>query len=57
VQLPFIHYGNSTLDFTAILDDLQSCTIVPLLSLEAVQSLSGDDLCENILFQITEVGI
>lgn len=57
MQLPFIHYGNSSLDFTAILDDLQSCTIIPLLSLEAVQAFLGYDLGENILFQITEVGI
>ena len=61
MQLPLIHYGDS-LDFTAILDDMQSCTIVPfseddLVSLEAVRAHSGNDLSENILIQITEVGI
>jgi hypothetical protein len=40
-----------------MLDDLQPCTIIPLLSLEAVRALSGNDLGENILFQITDVGI
>ena len=44
-------YGNS-LDFTAILDDMQPCTIIHLLSLKAVQAYSG-----NILIQITEVRI
>ena len=59
--LPFLH-GCDSFDFTAILDDMQSCTIVPfseddLVSLEAVRAHSGNDLGKNILIQITEVGI
>ena len=59
--LPFLH-GCDSFDFTATLDDMQSCTIIPvpeneLASLEALQAHSGSDLGENLLIQILEVRI